>query len=363
MSNTGCRVVGRACLAAVAVALGSGCEKSGEAQTAPAPVVAAPLAAPAVVPATQPKPFRIEFDPPLLHLGVVAPNQDATGSIAIRNLGADPVRILAVRPSCKCTTLDDLAGTVIDPGGAVTMTARLDGRAVTGVRTSTIRVVIEGAPSPYQVDLRAEVSMPVRMTPGILNMAGQSSGHVVVESLDGKPFNILAANQQPPVYVDFNPDLDAPQNSYILQWDLSAEKSAGRLDRWWVVETDHPLCPLLDAWVRDRSTIERPPRDRPWSVIGMRSLVGMIEPGGYGDFTLDVRDIGSNDAIYSVRSLSAEFNAELLDFERTGADAVCTIRITPGPGFTGLLRGRVELIAATHTHRQDVIGKVVGEGT
>jgi len=358
MSNVWCRVVGRLCLVAVAFSVGSGCEKSGEAGTAQSPVVAGPLVAPAVVPAVQPAVFQIKLDPPLLDLGVVAPNQDATGSIAIRNLGADPVRILSVRPSCKCTTLNDLAGTVIEPGGAATLTARLDGRAVMGVRTASIRILIEGAPAPYQLDLRAEVSLPVRITPGILNTAAETRGHVVVESIDEQPFNILSVNEQPPVYVDFNPDRDAWQSSYLLKWDLTEEKAAGRLEHWWIVETDHPLCPLVDAWVRDRSTIQIPPRGRPWRVIGLRSNVGIIEPGSFGEFTLDVKNIGATDEIYSVQSLSADFSAELLDFERKGADAVCTIRITPRPEFTGLLRGRVELIASTHTHKQDVIGKV-----
>ncbi len=354
MFNTVCRT----CLLAVAVALGSGCENSGEAGTAETPVVAAPLAAGAVVPAVEPAAFQIKLEPQLLDLGVVAPNQDATGTVTIWNLGADPVRILSVRPSCKCTTLDDLAGRVIEPGGSATMTARLDGRAVMGVRTATIRILIEGAPAPYQLDLRAEVSLPVRMTPGILNMVAETSGHVVVEAIDGRPFNILAANGQPPVYVDFDPDLDAPQPSYLLKWDLTEEKAAGRLDRWWIVETDHPECPLADAWVRDLTTIQMPPRGRPWTVIGMRSNVGLIEPGGSGEFTLDIKNIGAANAIYSVQSLSDEFSAELLNFERKGADAVCTIRITPRAAFTGLLRGRVEFIATTYTHRQDVIGKV-----
>ena len=354
MSNAVCRF----CLVVVAVTLGSGCEKSGEAGTAETPVVAAPLAAPAVVPAFEPAAFQIKLEPQLLDLGVVAPNQDATGSVNIWNHGADPVRILSVRPSCKCTTLDDLAGRVIEPGGSAMLTARLDGRAVMGVRTATIRILIEGAPAPYQVDLRAEVSLPVRMTPGILNAAAETSGHVVVESIDGRPFNILAANGQPPVYTDFNPDLDAPQTSYLLKWDVAKEKAEGRLDRWWIVETDHPLCPLADAWVRDLTTIQMPPRGRPWKVIGMRSNVGLIEPGGSGEFTLDIKNIGAANAIYSVQSLSDAFSAELLNFERKGADAVCTIRITPRAEYTGLLRGRVELIATTYTHRQDVIGKV-----
>ena len=365
-------------LAGCAMALG-GCGGSPETGSTEVAVVAQPLASPVANlgevtvaddspldarqrPAAIPAPasgYSIEFDPPILDMGYVAPNRDATGSIEMRNTGSRPIRILSVKPSCKCTTLEDLTGRVIQPGESIPLKASLDGRAVTGVRTATITVVFDGIPEPQQVELRAEGTMAVRVMPGILNLgSGDTTGHVAVESIDGRPFNILAANRQPPRFVDFDPDLDEPQSKYVLQWDLTEEESQRRLQRWWVIETDHPDCPLTDAWIRHLTTIERPPRDRPWSVPGRRSLIGLIERGGFADFTVDIKNIPASDAIYAVRSLSADFNAELLGFERDGVNGVCTIRVVPRSEFTGLLYGRVELLASTYTHGQDVIGKV-----
>ena len=365
-------------LAACALTLG-GCEGYSEAGPTEVAVVAQPPASPVVnvgqvaqetdppadvlpVPAAIPLPataYSIEFDPPILDMGFVPPNQDSAGSIEMRNTGTQPIRILSVKASCKCTTLEDLVGKVILPGESMPLKAVLDGRAVTGVRTATITVVFDGIPAPMRVDLRVEVAMAVRALPGIINLAsGDTTGHISVESIDGRPFNILAAHSRPPKFVGFDPDLDEPRSKYVLQWDLTEEEAQGRLRRWWVIETDHPDCPLTDAWIRHITTIERPPRGRLWSVPGRRSLIGLIEPGGFADFTVDIKDIPANDAIYAVRSLSADFNAELLGFERDGVNGVCTIRVVPRSEFTGLLYGRVELLASTYTHGQDVIGKV-----
>ncbi len=365
-------------LAACAMALG-GCQETSEAGLTEADTVAQPLASPVVnlaqaadqndpardvvqTPAAIPPSataYGIEFDPPILDMGFVRPNQDATGSIEMKNTGSRPIRILSVTPSCKCTTLEDLTGRVIQPGESIPLKASLEGRAVTGVRTATITIVFDGIPKPLRVELRAEVAMAVRAMPGILNLAsGATTGHVAVESLDGEPFNILAANRQPPRFIGFDTDLDEPRSKYVLQWDLTEQEAQRRLDRWWVIETDHPDCPLTDAWIRHVTTIERPPRDRPWSVPGRRSLIGLIEPGGYVDFTVDIKNIGASNAIYAVRSLSGDFDAELLVFERNGANGVCTIRVVPRAEFSGLLYGRVELVASTHIHGQDVIGKV-----
>ena len=132
----------------------------------PAEVVQTPAAIPLSATA-----YSMEFDPPILDMGFVPPNTDVTGSIEMRNTGSQPVRILSVKPSCKCTTLEDLIGKVILPGESLALKAALDGRAVTGVRTATITVVFEGIPTPMRVDLRAEVTMAVRAMPGILNLA------------------------------------------------------------------------------------------------------------------------------------------------------------------------------------------------
>ncbi|MEE8458970.1 MAG: DUF1573 domain-containing protein [Phycisphaerales bacterium] len=356
-----------ACLAAFQAGALAGCDQSGDATVAEAATVAATVAAtrPAVVQPTVSSPapltvstVRIEFDPPILDLGPVVPNKAASGTVMIKNVGDRHVRILSVKPSCKCTTIGDLTGTVIAPGASVPLEAELEPQPITGLRTATIYVIFEGAAEPYQLDLRAEVTLAVRISPSILNLAsGETSGHVVVTAIDGRVFNILAANRRAPVFVDFDPEFDEPRSSYMLRWDLTQETLQRALDTWWIIETDHPEAPLTDAWVRHRTTIIQPPGDRRWKVPARRSIIGFLDQDVSKDFTIDIKSMG-NDEIYTVRSLSRDFNAELVSFERKGVDAVCTVRITPKAGFTGLLYGRIELLASSGTCLHDVIGKV-----
>jgi hypothetical protein len=164
------------------------------------PVVSAPRSA-----------LNIVFDPPALDFGIIPPNVDRTGIIAVRNLGTDPVRIAEVKPTCKCTTLSNLVGEVIEPGGAVELTTELKGRAIAGWRRASVRFIFDGYEDVLSVQVLAEVVRPVRVSPAIFNLVdGTTSGHVVVASLDGRPFNILGANRKPPQYVEFDPDIDEP---------------------------------------------------------------------------------------------------------------------------------------------------------
>jgi hypothetical protein len=350
----------------------SGCERSGEAgppaaaqvadrtpaDPAPAipdaiertpPVVSAPVSA-----------LNIRFDPPELNFGYIPPNVNKTGTITVLNEGNAPVKILTMKSTCKCTTLSDLAGKVIPPGGSVPVTAELEGRDMSGGRKASIRFVFEGYDDVLSVDLRAEVSLPVRTSPAIFNMAsGTTTGHVVVESLDGGAFEILAAHGQPPRYVGFDPEIDddEPRSSYVLEWDLTVELAEGRLPHWWVIETNDPTCPLVDAWVRHRMTIEMPVRARHWRIAEKRNLLGVLAPGQPAEFTAKVTDIGRG-SIYGVRSLSRDFVADLLSFELDGDDGVCTVRITPRADLRGVFQGSVEFMGRTYTHSMDVVGKI-----
>ncbi len=393
--SEGARAIRRAALLTVCVgglAATVGCEQSGEAGSATeAPIVAAPApSSPAPAPAADriDEPARdprtsisnrapagqaagatarpaaagappIKIEPAVLDFGFVAPGVDSTGSVAIHNIGKEPVKISLVKPTCRCTTLNDIVGVLIGPGESVALTAQLEGQWITGSRSAAVNVGIDGYEQLLTVDVRAEVSLPVRATPAIFNLAtGERNGHVVVESIDRQPFNILAANRQAPRFIEYDPAIDEPRNSYVLEWDL-AQYADAELPRWWVIETDHPACPILDTWVRHPATIEIPPREQAWRLADRRVSLGMISPSAPVELNVKVRDMGAA-RIYAVRSLSAEFDAELVGFNREGSDAVCKVRITPKPGVTGLFVGRVEFIETSYTARLDVIGKIAG---
>lgn len=359
------------------VAATTGCEQGGSAS----PVVNQPVAsqapaaatqAPAVVTAdaesqiaVKPKaPVKISFDPPQLDFGFVEPGRDMRGNVAIRNEGSEPATIVSIKPTCKCTALNDLSGTVIQPGSFANLDVVLEGRSVTGRRGAQIRIVIDGAPAAYTVDVSSEVTLGIRVNPSVLNMAPPKTGDpittrgfVTIESVDGTPFNILATNGQPPKFVEFDPELDEPRSTYLIEWDLTEQEASAALPRWWVIETDLPDCEIVDAWVRHPRTIRRPPPNRPWSVPDLRVMAGHLVAGQPKNIDIRIKDV-AGDEINAVRSLSSVLDVALVGYDRVGPDAICTVRVTPKSGSSGVVVAEIELISIGYTHQMDVVGKI-----
>lgn len=355
----------------------AGCEQTGEAgsdlvaDTAVAqPVVASREPAPPTVelepvdaPASTPRPESaarppVSFRPAVLDFGYIAPGAEAEGELEVHNVGDEPLTITRVHPSCQCTTLSDLTGAVIQPGESVNLRARLAGRSVPGHRKAVVTFFFEGYSQPLGVDLRGEVSAAVKATPAIFNLAGGiRSGHVVVESIDGKTFNILAANGETPRFVGFDPSIDEPRDSYNIEWDFTGVADED-LTPWWIIETDHPECPVLDTWVRHLSTIEIPPREQRWRIADRRILLGRMEPGTPVEFDTRIKNIRQG-TLYDVHSLSDQFDAELVSYEPGDIDADCTIRVTPKPDHVGVVYGAMQFTAGAYGMKLYVVGKVM----
>jgi hypothetical protein len=113
----------------------------------------------------------------------------------------------------------------------------------------------------------------------------------------------------------------------------------------------------VDVWVRDKSTIELPQRDRRWRVTDMRVMLDLLPPGGSQEFTVAIEDLGSV-TIAAVRSMTPALDAKLVNVERNGANALVRVRVTARPETKGLFLGRVEFMSSTGTQGLDVIGKV-----
>lgn len=301
--------------------------------------------------------LSIELDPQKVDFGYLDPKEVVRKTVEIRNVGDKPVKILRATSSCQCTTFSDVTGVVIPPGASVPMEAQLVARSMLGPMNTSITLVFEGYDQSPAIQVRGEVALAVKATPYGLNLVrGDWSGQVVIESLDGRPFNILATDRKPPSFIGFDPELDEPHNSYVIEWDLT-QYTEDTLPRWWLVETDHPDCPILDLWVRHIATMDIS-RDRPWRIEDRRVSLGEIQAGQPVDIAVTVLRL-AGDTIHLVRSLSEDFDAQLLNIERNGQETKCTIRITPNPRFQGLLYSKIEFIAGSHSQKLDVIAKVV----
>ncbi len=303
-------------------------------------------------------PAPIVFDPPAVDLGYILPNQTVNTIIQVRNIGSEPLKITLVKPSCTCTTLDDLAGTVIPPGESVSLTAQLKARSKPSPVTSSITFLFEGYAESSKVSISAQVARPIRTIPQIFNCATGKplSGQVVVESIDGRPFTISAANRQLPKYINFDPATDEPRNIYVLQWDVS-QYTQQTMPGWWVIETDHPDCPVVDVWVRHEWTWPKGVPGRRWRLGTQHVVIDGINAGESAEFTVEIAKLGRDD-IHLVQSLSNEFDAELVSIQRDGADTEATVRITPAAGHHGLLYGTIQFISTAHDQKLTVIGTV-----
>lgn len=302
----------------------------------------------------------LAFDPSPLNFGYVPLNLNRRDSIKITNIGTAPVRLLQAIPTCACTTLTPVAGKVLQPGGSTDVEVILEGRSTAGPRKASIKFVAEGYAEPAEVDIAAEVSQAVRATPAILNLAGDDwFGHLVVESIDGSSFSILSTNGSPPVFVDYDPDIDEPTTRYVIEWDLrSHQNDINRLPHWYVIETDHPDAPILDAWVRHQVTIDAS-RDRKWRVVDRRILLPVLHAGEPLRTTVEVSDLGA-EVIHAVRSLSKDLDVKLIGNVKASGVTNVTLEITPKAGFSGILHAKIEFISGVQSQRVDVIGKVSG---
>jgi len=325
-------------------------------------------------PAKEPPP--VTFDPPELNFGVIPPDTELHGTVQIRNTGDAPLTIRSMRADCKCTTVEDLTGRVIEPGGTLELTAVVDARSYQGTKRNEIRFLFEGYENygPVAVKILSEVAGAIRMEPAYFDLSEQLTGRLALHSMDERPFRILAANGAPPVYADdFDPARDEPRNAYLLSWDMTmydpmtCEDAAGnRMPKWWVVETDHPDAPLVDIFVRHLPcTLPEPPGGRRWYLSEQRILLGELAVGESAEFTVYLKwrgDQGPVDTIREVRSESEQFEATLMELDRQGERITCRVQVTPRPGHRGLLYGKVRFMAANvpgHSQPLTVIGRVV----
>ncbi len=330
----------------------TGCDRGADAPTTAD--VARPPPASAVPP--------IAFEPPVLDLGLLGVGEAGTGTVKIRNVGDRPLTIARTVASCACTYARDLAGTVLRPGEVVDLTATLTPKPGLGIKREKITVFVHGFSQFSVLDIRAEVSLPVRALPPFLEAYKVGMrGQVVVKSMDQRPFRILRADGKPPVFVDFNATQDEPRNQYTLRWDLTGY-TRQTIRRWWVVETDHPRAPLVDLQVRHDWTRKSTSTPR-WVLGDRRILAGVLARGESYELKtkLQYNPKGFPDpGTPVVRPVTGGIDAWLLAHEIVGTDVYCTIQVTVLTRTSGLLYERLSIALGGYDAPITFIARVEG---
>lgn len=310
----------------------------------------------------------IVFEPGILDLGKMFPRDLITSKFTLRNLGSTPMTIKVIKAACGCTKLDDYSGLVIPPGEAVELEARTKSRTVPSSFSSSISFLFEEYIAPSTISMFGEVTRVIRTAPKYFNCVANrdtglrnDSGLIVVEALDGKPFTILSANGVEPIYESFDPDFDEPQTSYKLVWDIAQYKNVN-LPKYWIIETDNPNCPVVDVWVRHEANL--PPRNQNvWRARTQHVVVGGIRPGKSAVFEVDIQNRNNRaNKIDLVRSLSKNFSAKLVSYIPIGKsppDSTISVRITPTPGYQGLLNGKIRIMLGSQWQDIIILGKAM----
>ena len=145
------------------------------------------------------------IDPPHIDLGAIAPGSVQTRSFTLRNVSDKPVTIVSAFPSCKCTTLTDLAGKEIAPGGTVELKASMDAPRAPGPKDAKVFVTLKGGGRPLIAKMEGVVTLPVQPSPPYIDaLKGNRNGAVEFTAGDGKPFRILSVEGAPAQFVDFD---------------------------------------------------------------------------------------------------------------------------------------------------------------
>jgi len=275
-------------------------------------------------------PPPLTITPARLDFGFMMPNTNARGTVTLTNGGSTPVTLLSVTASCKCTTINDAAGVTIEPGKSFVIETELSGAPMQGVRRSQLKIIAKGYARPVNVAVQGEVALPVRAVPAYINLVGERAraGETIVESTDGTPFRVLSVNGKPATIVP----QDAPGDVHArhkLAWSFPENEPTGD---FWIVETDHPNCALVDVRIRNANPIKRP-------VLRMREYrinAGRIDPVDGVRIEVRSKDATAPFEFVSVKGgVACPVTAELIESHAEDDGMVAVIQLKPLPDARG----------------------------
>jgi hypothetical protein len=302
------------------------------------------------------------LEPAEIDLGRIPPGSSQARAFRIRNTGPAPVRIVSAFPSCKCTTLTDLAGKEIPAGGEVELQASLDAPRTPGTKDAKVFVTIQGAPKPLIAKLHGEVTLPIQPSPTFVDaLKGNRTGTIEFASGDGKAFRILSVDGAAPEFADFDPAKDAPRDHYLLRWNLTMVPD-GKFRQWMLVETDRPDCPLVPLRIRNESTGARfdPDVDRRGSFLPESIVVaGRMKAGEAKDLEIELESSAPKgkqqmahwDEVLKAQCTAPEAHAQFLEVRRAGDRAIVKFRFTLAQSARGFVYAPVTLETRTGTAR------------
>ncbi|MBM4115754.1 MAG: DUF1573 domain-containing protein [Phycisphaerae bacterium] len=298
-------------------------------------------------------PPPITVTPQRLDFGFMLPNTNARGTVTLTNGGTAPVTLLSVTASCKCTTINDAAGVTIEPGKSFVIETELSGAPMQGMRRSQLKIIAKGYARPVNVAVQGEVALPVRAVPAYINLVGERAraGETIIESTDGTPFRVLSVNGKPATIVPQEAPGDVHPR-HKLAWSFPEGEAIGD---FWIVETDHPNCGLVDVRIRNANPIKRP-------VLRMREYrinAGRIDPVEGVRIEVQSKDATTPFDVVSVKGgVACPVTAELIESRKEDEGMVAVIQLKPLPDVRGFFADTLIVGSGGKLQELDLFGTI-----
>lgn len=332
---------------------------------------------PAAAPQQQPAPLRVE--PAVIDLGRIDASSKHPVQFTLRNITNAPQTILDARPSCKCTALNALAGRTLQPGEAIALDATMDAPSMPGDKDAQIFILVEGFDRRIVATIKSVVVMPIESDPPFVDIReGRLRATTRVVARDGKPFRILSAGGNAPVFADAQGRATTPPSSPQAEYQLVADFTSvptDQLMQYWVIETDRADCAIVPVQVRHEATglqfdPTAPRRRWLWSESLFNAglvAAGTTMPAVFEISRYDPPRGQSGPApmnwgeVIRVASRSPLLTAELLNTDTRGDKVVITMNITFAPEADGRsIYVPIEVTTPTGTGRCFVTASVRG---
>lgn len=298
---------------------------------------------------------------PPLHLGYHPPGALAQGVMTFLNRTDEMVRIVEVKSSCDCTMAEP-SQRLVEPGQTVDVFVGMNINDSLGLVVRDVGIYVEGLDVPIATSVTVEVGYPVRF-----NKGGRSVGAVglrgtfTVDSVDGKPFHVLAVNGRKPSFINHDPDRDSAKSEYELFFDWSKLPDDQR-PRWVVVETDHPEAEMVEMPMRIQGVRSLQDQRSGWRSIQQRVVLGNITVGEpvetvvtlgavplQGGETLTVKSHATNIAVRVVTVGPSKLHKGAVDV---------VVQLTPTESAEGFLGTILEFEAGGHKCGVDLYARV-----
>ncbi len=189
-------------------------------------------------------PPRLSADPARIELGdALVPGTPVTHTVTLRNHGSRPIRVMKAVADCGCTT-PTWPEQPIPAGGSAEADLKLDPPKTQGLELVKRVTFVLDEGEPLVVELVGRVGRFVDCTPTALEgpadgVEDPAPSEIVLESADGTPFRVIAAE---PLLLSELPRTPALRHAVTVDWRLWREK---RKPVKFTITTDHPKAPPL----------------------------------------------------------------------------------------------------------------------